>query len=128
MSGQTLVDACFNNRLPNIETMTAFGLDGWGGTNPIAVFDCYRTAVTKDNVSPKQLDEHLNSGTINKFIMESLPGVKDCKYYEQVLMKGGIKISTDEGQLECSKCNLCAVHENDICYNCGNAVKKYASV
>lgn len=118
MSGATLVESCKNNQLPNIATMTSFGLDGWGGTNPIAVFGCYRAAVMKDGISSEQLDHHKQNGTLNEFILETLSNVKDSCYYEQVLAKGGIKISTDEGQTECASCNFCSVHHNNICSNC----------
>ena len=118
MSGALLVESCKNDHLPNIATMTSFGLDGWGGTNPIAIFGCYRTAVNRDGVTAEQLDLHRRKGTLNQFILESLSNVKDCEYYEQVLAKGGIKISGGEGQLECGSCNFCSVHENNICSNC----------
>ena len=118
MSGALLVESCKNNHFPNIATMTSFGLDGWGGTNPVAIFGCYRTAVNNDGVTADQLDYHRQRGTLNQFILETLSNVKDCEYYEMVLAKGGIKISSDEGQLECGSCNFCSVHDNNICSNC----------
>lgn len=118
MSGAILVESCKNNHLPNIATMTSFGLDGCGGTNPVAIFGCYRAAVNVDGVTAKQLDYHRERGTLNQFILETLPKVKDCEYYEQVLAKGGIKVSGCEGQSECGYCNFCSVHDNNICSNC----------
>lgn len=124
MSATKLVNACKNNMFPDISTITKYGLDGCGGTNPMSIFSCYREAVTKDGLSDVQIERHFKNGDINKLILENSYSVKYLDCYEKVLQKGGIKLSWDLPQLECEKCKKCSDHIDDTCSNCGISVKK----
>ena len=123
MSAATLHASCISNTFPNIATVTKFGLDGHGGTNPIAVFSCYKSAIVDDGMSVDVLNDAYVKGELNTLILENSHSVKFNKYYELVLQRGGIKLSTDCEQMECDRCNRCAIHEDGICSNCGNTVK-----
>ena len=124
MSATELVNACTNNTFPTISTMSKYGLDGKGGTNPIHIFSCYREAVTKDGVTDAILEKFFLGGKINQLILENSYSVKYLECYEKVLQKGGIKSSWNSSQLECPKCKMCSEHPDDVCVNCGTTVKK----
>ena len=123
MSAVELFNACRSNVLPNLSTMSKYGLDGNGGTNPIYIFSCYREAVNKDGVTHEQIENYFKRGKINELILENSNSVKYLECYEHVLQKGGIRTSWNLPQLECPKCKRCAVHQDYICSNCGITVK-----
>lgn len=124
MSATDLVNACHANRFPTISTMSKYGMDGNGGTNPIHIYSCYREAVTKDGVTSETLEKFFLDGKMNKLILENSFSVKYLDCYEKVLQKGGIKTSWNSAQLECSNCKRCSEHPDDICINCGTTLKK----
>jgi hypothetical protein len=123
MSATALHAACLTDAFPDLATVTKFGLDGYGGTNPIAIFSCYKSAINGDGVTVDDINHAYEHGELNKLILENSHSVKYNKYYEPVCQKGGIKLSSECTQLECDRCNRCAVHEDGICSNCGNSVK-----
>jgi len=124
MSATELVKACVENRFPSVSTMTKYGLDGNGGTNPVFLLTCYREAITKNGVTETTIEKFFKRGEINKLILENSDSVKYLDCYERVLQKGGIRSSWDLPQLECHKCKMCAIHSDDMCINCGTTVKK----
>lgn len=124
MSAVELINACKNNQFPTISTMSKYGMDGNGGTNPLYIFKCYREAVLNDGLTNDQIENYFKKGKINQLILENCDSVKYLDCYEKVLQKGGIKSSWLLPQVECSKCKRCAVHEDDVCSNCGTIVKK----
>lgn len=124
MSAAELVHACYDNKLPSISTITKYGLDGNGGTNPIYIFKCYREAITKDGITDCVLEKFFQDGKINQLILENSHSVKYLSCYENVLQKGGIKTSWNCTHLECPKCKRCADHPDNQCTNCGTTVKK----
>lgn len=124
MSATELVNACVENRFPSVSTMTKYGLDGNGGTNPVFLLSCYREAVTKDGVTDTTIEKYFKKGEINKLIFENCDSVKYLDCYEKVLQKGGIKSSWSLPQLECPSCKRCSIHPDDMCVNCGTTVKR----
>ena len=124
MSATELVGACHNNRFPTMSTMSKYGLDGSGGTNPMHIFSCYREAVTKDGVTDSVIEKYFSGGKINQLILENSHSVKFLDCYEKVLQKGGIKCSWNHPQMECPMCKRCSVHPDNMCINCGTTVKK----
>ena len=124
MSATKLVNACKTNVFPDISTITKYGLDGCGGTNPMSIFSCYREAIMKEGITDQQIENSFNNGEINKLILENSYAVKYLDCYEKVLQKGGIKSSWHLPQLECSKCKKCSEHIDDTCANCGTTLKK----
>ncbi len=124
MSATKLVNACKTNVFPDISTITKYGLDGCGGTNPMSIFSCYREAIMKEGITDQQIENSFNNGEINKLILENSYAVKYLDCYEKVLQKGGIKSSWDLPQIECSKCKKCSEHIDDTCANCGTTLKK----
>ena len=124
MSATKLVNACKNDVFPDISTITKYGLDGCGGTNPMSIFSCYREAITKEGITGVDIDTYFNSGKINQLILENSSAVKYLECYEKVLQKGGIKTSWDLPQIECAECKKCSNHAGGTCSNCGETVKK----
>ena len=94
---EELYVSCSNDVMPTIHTMCIFGLDGAGGTNPVDVFQHYRTAFG-EGLTPYGLQHALETGTIS-----------EC-------------IGTDVvfSPMDCVECTRCArVHNNDSqCPNC----------
>lgn len=123
MTSVNLVKACKNNCFPDLATMTKYGLDGVGGTNPLSVLKCFQEAV-RVGMTSDDIDKYFENGTISQIILENTMEVKYLDCYEQVLQRGGIKSSWNLPQLECTKCKLCAIHNDDICNKCGYAVKR----
>lgn len=95
-----LYNACFSEYFPSIDTMSKYGLTGYQGTNPIAIFDCYKLAIKYDNISVEQLETTKN---LNDLIMKS-PSVTKSIYYDSVIKKGGIKCAPQIS--ECTCCGL----------------------
>ena len=118
MSAQELVKACKENLFPSIATVTRFGLDG---NNPTGVFACYRSAIVEDGITARDLDS--NYSDISNFILNQTESVRFLDCYESVLENGGIQVSTNHPQKECSNCRMCAVHDDILCVNCGTQLK-----
>ena len=123
MSAVNLVRACKNNHFPDLATMTKFGLDGVGGTNPLSVLKCFQEAV-RSGMTPVDIENYFENGTLSRVILENTMEVKYLDCYEQVLQRGGIKSSWNLPQLECAKCKMCAIHGDNMCNTCGHALKK----
>lgn len=125
MSSTDLIESCTNGVFPSIATVTKYGLDGYGGTNPVAVFSCYQSAIVEDSLDADTIEEAWGNGELNKLILENSYSVKFNKYYENVCKMGGIKLSpySIKEQGECGGCNRCACHEDGVCSNCGTIVK-----
>ena len=51
-----LYDACMGNYFPSINTMSMFGLVGGDNTNPIALFNGYRT-LFNNGYQPREIEE-----------------------------------------------------------------------
>lgn len=124
MSATKLVQACLNEQFPDLATMTKYGLDGHGGTNPVAIFRVYRDAVKNGGLTESMIDKYMSSGKLNELLLEQTSSVKYLDCYEAVLQKGGIKLSSALKQRECGHCQLCAVHQDDVCSNCCKPLKQ----
>ena len=90
-------------QFPTIEIMCCYGLSGYRGTNPIAIFDCYKQAI-KDGVTESELDDAMNKGTLNDLIMKS-PSVQNAPYFLEVMKQGGIQVP-DRTSYECNTCGM----------------------
>lgn len=109
-----LVKAIEENIFPSIDVMSRFGLTGYGGTNPLDIFECYRTAVKKDGITAQQLEETSN---LNELIFTTTFHVKNLDCYERVLQRGGIKFTRNIYK-ECPNCKFYGTFTRD-CPNCG---------
>ena len=118
MSAQELVNACKNNLFPSIATVTRFGLDG---NKPVEIFTCYRCAVLEDGVTARDIES--NYSDISNFILKRSESVKYLDCYDSVIESGGIKVSTEQPQKECSSCRMCMDHQDGLCVNCGTQLK-----
>ena len=118
MSAQELVDACKLNLFPSIATVTRFGLDG---NNPHGVFACYRSAILDDGVTVDDLER--NYEDLNTLILRDSASVSLLECYDSVVNGGGIRVSTECPQRECSNCRVCMVHDDLMCVNCGTQLK-----
>lgn len=107
-----LFNACQNETMPSIETMSKYGLTGYQGTNPIAVFDLYKRAVKYDNVTAQQLEQSKN---LNDLIMTS-PSVMESPFYDSVFQSGGIKVPPIF--FECLTCGF-QQDKEETCKFCG---------
>ena len=135
-TAENLVNACHVGQLPSLATVCDFGLDGCEGTNPVAIFECYKVAVIKDNIDFRRLNAALMKGTLNDLIMKKCPNVKKCSVYDEVLKKGGIHTAWDKKDnayefhhLECPQCQCSSLHpeidnDNVQCANCDFVFKK----
>lgn len=92
-----LYDACMGNYFPSINTMSMFGLVGGDNTNPIALFNGYRT-LFNNGYQPHEIEEL----RMNNMLGEAL--------------NMRIKIHSRDFT-ECEECNN--VHDVDTtCDNC----------
>lgn len=110
-----LFQSCMEGKFPTLKVMSQFGMDGCGGTNPLDIFNCYKTALKEGKLNIEDLKK---SEDINKLI---LTYNKTKKYYRQVQMAGGIQFTVKIPEhVECPQCNFCGVKSNDqnICPNC----------
>lgn len=87
--------------------MSRFGLTGYQGTNPIAIFDCYKRAI-RYGVTAEQLRE-LRERDLNKLIL-NCPGVSQSPYFDTVVANGGIKCPP-----KCFECLRCGSHKCTSC-------------
>lgn len=122
MSVSKLSKACKSGVFPDLATVSKYGLDGVGGTNPVAIIECFRTAI-QSGLTTKDIDRHFENGTLNKIILEDTMEVKYLDCYETVLQRGGIKSSWKLPQRECQKCKMCGFH-GEYCLNCGDTLKQ----
>jgi len=103
-----MYSACKTGKFPTIEIMCLYGLSGYKGTNPIAIFDCYRRAI-KDGISEIDLQDAMEKGTLNNLIMKS-PSVQGAPYFLKVMQQGGIQVPSKTS----TECNTCGSTKN-IC-------------
>lgn len=97
-----IVEACRTGQFPSIENVCKYGLGGYLGTNPLAVFECYKHAIKK-GVTGEQLQDAMERGTLNEIVMKS-PGIEKNMYYLPVLKQGGIKVPPQS--FECVNCGF----------------------
>ena len=95
-----MYEACKKESFPSIETMSKFGLTGYQGTNPVAIFDCYKRAIA-NGITADQLE---NSSDLNDLILKC-PGVSQSPYFDAVISGGGIKVAPR--CFECLRCGSC---------------------
>ena len=95
--------ACKMGQFPSIEIMCCYGLSGYRGTNPVAIFDCYRRAI-KDGVTESDLEDAMEKGTLNELILKS-PSVPSSPYFVQVMKQGKIQVP-DRTSYECNTCGM----------------------
>ena len=95
--------ACKIDKFPSIEIMCCYGLSGYRGTNPVAIFDCYKRAV-KDGVTESDLEDAMEKGTLNELILKS-PSVPSSPYFVQVMKQGKIQVP-DRTSYECGTCGM----------------------
>ena len=104
--------ACKTGQFPSIEIMCCYGLSGYRGTNPVAIFDCYKRAV-KDGVTESDLEDAMEKGTLNELILKS-PSVPSSPYFVQVMKQGGIQVS-DRTSYECNTCGMYSAKQLCTC-------------
>ena len=100
-----LINACKAQQFPSMSIMCRFGIDGWGGTNPIDIYECYRTAVTVGGVTSDDID---GCDDLSRLIL-NIPSVKNLPGYDRVVAAGGIQISNCDWR-ECPTCNSSSIH------------------
>ena len=105
--------ACKTGYFPSIEIMCNYGLSGYNGTNPLAIFECYKKAI-KDGITESELEDAMKNNTLNNLIMKS-PSVQESPYFLEVMKSGGIKVPS-KNYNECSLCGFYSV--THLC-NCG---------
>ena len=88
-------------QFPSIGNVCDYGLSGYGGTNPVAIFDCYKSAI-KNGVTEQELENAMKRGTLNETIMKS-PNIEKAPYYLEVMKSGGIKVPPSDHH-ECLTC------------------------
>lgn len=76
------------SKFPTIAKMSEYGMTGFGGTNPIAVFECYKEYPEEDIISAMEKGHVLKN-----------------PYYKEVVKHGGIKHPSDE-YFECGDCGF----------------------
>jgi hypothetical protein len=96
------------NKFPSIETMCKYGLSGFKGTNPIALFECYK------NVPEKDLSEAMENGTLNNLIMKN-PSIQGDPYFIEVMKQGGVQIPPKD-YFECETCGFYSVTHTCKCF------------
>ena len=82
-TANNLVKACNDGKMPLLQTQADCGLDGFGGSNPVEVYTCYRTAILNDGVTALDIERHLRAGTLGEFIL-SKDNVRRLACYERV--------------------------------------------
>jgi len=107
-----MYQACKTGQLPSIEIMCNYGLSGFNGTNPLAIFECYKQAI-KNGVTENQLDDAMERGTLDKLIMKS-PSIQKSPYYLAVMKGGGIQVP-HKSYHECNSCGFYSVSRTCTC-------------
>jgi len=82
-TARNLVNACTCGKMPLLKTQADCGLDGFGGSNPVDVFACYRAAILEDKVTVLDIEKHLSDGQLGEFIMKQ-ESVKRLSCYTRV--------------------------------------------
>ena len=102
-SVKSLLNACKIGILPTSKAMSDFGIMNTNGLDPVYIFECYRLAITKDNLRYHALSEALKNDKLNHLIMNS-PSVRKSRYYDIVTKKGGIVNGYLQQMEECDTC------------------------
>lgn len=105
--------ACKVGQFPSIETMGNYGLTGYKGTNPLAIFKCYRDAINVDDITESELESAMEKGTLNDLIMKS-PSVQTAPYYLEVMKQGGIQVAP-KNIFECVTCGFYSMSTKCSC-------------
>ena len=95
-----LINSCKNNVFPSIATLSTYGMNGEGKTNPVDIWNCYKIAITENKINEHDL---CNCTNLNTLLKEKVPSLHDNSSYKRVMENGGIVISNLE-ITECSKC------------------------
>ena len=61
----SLVEACRSGRLPDLNTLIDYGMDGRDGVNPIALFDIYRKLVLENRITADELHHAMVMDTLS---------------------------------------------------------------
>ena len=112
-----MYQACKTGQLPSIEIMCLYGLSGFNGTNPLAIFECYKSAIKYDSITESQLSDAMGRGTLDKLIMKS-PSIQKSPYYLEVMKMGGIQVPVQVAH-ECSVCGFYSVSRTCTCTGTG---------
>jgi len=111
-----MYNACTTGKLPSIETMCLYGLSGCNGTNPIALFECYKKVVKYDKLTEKDLSDAMKKGTLENLIMKS-PSIQNDPYFLEVIKSGGLKVPPSKNYFECHTCGFySATHHACKCF------------
>jgi len=82
-TANNLVKACNDGTMPLLRTQADCGLGGLGGSNPVEVYTCYRTAILDDGVTALDIVRHLRTGTLFEFILYQ-DNVRRLSCYDRV--------------------------------------------
>ena len=63
-----LIEACNNNKFPNLDVLCNYGLDGRDGVNPIKLFSLYQTAISKNKITANQLENAMKNDTLSEIV------------------------------------------------------------
>ena len=74
------------NKFPTIAKMSEYGMTGFKGTNPIAVFECYKDGYSEDDILSAMENGH-------------------NPYYREVVKHGGVKHPSSV-YFECDTCGF----------------------
>ena len=64
-----LIECCRAGVFPSMDTMSQFGMDGHGGTDPIDIFECYKLAISGDTIMASDLE---GGGSLSTLILSTL--------------------------------------------------------
>lgn len=96
--------ACKTGGFPELETMCTYGLSGFKGSNPIALFECYKSVIKYDRLTEHDLSSASRNGTLQNLIMKS-PSIQKSPYYLEVMKNGGVQVAPKK-HFECETCGF----------------------
>jgi len=105
--------ACKTGRFPDLEVMCTHGLSGFKGSNPIALFECYKSILKNDRLTENDLSNAAKNGTLENLIMKS-PSIQKSPYYLEVMKSGGVQIPPKK-YFECETCGFYSVSHTCNC-------------
>ena len=103
---EQLVEAVKNNYLPVLEIMCKYGLDGYGGIDPLDVFKCYKIAIVDGGVTAEDINA---SNNISELILKNRYVIQTDES-KNIRLQGGFKYSIEQNWQECPICNSCSIH------------------
>ena len=110
---EQMYTACTTGKFPSLDTMCTYGLSGFKGSNPIAIFECYKNVVRHDKLTEEDLSIALEHGTLDTLIMKS-PSIQKNPYYLEVMKSNGIKIAPKK-HFECHTCGFYSLTHSCKC-------------